>query len=389
MLNMPATALGLASLYHFRCWLETARTKPLVLTALFVIIALLTYYPSASVLCILAAWGFLRVRDLRFDRRFLWITAGALFALVPLLAALLFAPVHTARHLPTIAFLIKLTTWTYYWRMLPGVIGWPALALGLVGSAAGLASARWRSEAVFVVIWVIALIAGLSMLPARDPRYILLVAPAFVVAVAIGIAAVARYLPPLHPAWQAAVLAAGLAAAAWSAARIRVPQVSGFREIATYLQDQAPTDAVLYDGPYDGLFGFHVRALDPNFERRLVLADKLLYASGPTKTFTWVQTSNVTSTDDVVNLLRTRSGCQWLAIEVSRNPSLGSGQRLLREAVERSEFELVRSFLITGAGERRVDLYRMLMRVEPVAAVDLRFPSLSYREFLQIVPIAR
>jgi hypothetical protein len=273
--------------------------------------------------------------------------------------------------------------------MLPGVVGWPALALGLLGCAAGLASARWRPEALFLVIWIAVLIAGLSLLPARDPRYILLLAPAFVVAAAIGVACAVLYLLPLDPAWQLGILAAGLAVGVWLAARIHVPQVSGFREIATYLQEQAPTDAVLYDGPYDGLFGFHVRALDSNFERRLALANKLLYESGPTNTFTWVQTSNVTSTDDVVNLLRTRSGCRWLAIEINRNRSLAPGQRLLRQAVERPEFEMVRSFAIAGAGERRVNLYRVVMRVEPVAGVDLRFPSLSYREFRLIVPIAR
>jgi Dolichyl-phosphate-mannose-protein mannosyltransferase len=389
MLNVPATALGLASLYHFRRWLETARMKPLVLTALFVTAVLLTYYPGAVVLSILAAWLLLRVRDLRFDRRFLWVAAVALLALVPLLAVLRLAPVHTSRQLPTIAELTRLTTWTYYWSMLPSVIGWPALALGLSGCAAGLASARWRSEALFVVIWITVLIACLSLLPAREPRYILLVAPAFVVAAAIGIACAALYLPPLASSWQLAVLATGLTVGVGLAARIHVPQVSGFREIATYLRERAPTDAVLYDGPYDGLFGFHVRALDPDFERRLVLANKLLYEAGPTNTFTWVQTSNVTSTDDVVNVLRTRSGCQWLAIEMSRSASLGSGQRLLRQAVERPEFEMVRSFPIAGAGERRVNLYRMVTSVEPLATVDLRFPSLSHREFRQIVPIAR
>ena len=80
----------------------------------------------------------------------------------------------------------------------------------------------------------------------------------------------------------------------------------------------------------------------------------LLYQYGPTTTFEWRQQSNVTSSDDVVNLLRSQSGCRWVAIEISRNEGLALGQRLLREAVKRSEFEWVRSFPITGAGDRRV-----------------------------------
>jgi len=390
MLNVPATALGLALLYHFRRWSETARARQLVPAAFFLMAVPLTYYPGIIVFCILAAWApLLRARDLRFDRRLLWIAGGGLMALVPLLAALWLAPVHTSRHLPTIAFLTRPTTWTFYWRVLPDVVGGPALVLGLAGCAAGVMIARWRTDIAYIAVWITVLVASLSVLPARDPRYLLLAAPAFVIAASIGIAAAVRYLPPLHPAWQVAVLTAGLVWGLSSAARIHVPQVSGFREIAVYLQQRAPTDAVLYDGEYDGLFGFYVRTLDPGFERRVALADNLLYHYGPATTFEWTQQSSVASTDDVVSLLRTRSGCRWVAIEVTHTPGSALGRRLLQQAVKRPEFELVRSFPIAGAGERRVDLYRIVTRVEPLTDVDLSFPTLSNGEFLHIVPIAR
>ena len=371
MLNVPATALGLALLYHFRRWLETARTKPLVLAALFATAVLLTYYPGASALAVVAAWAVPGGRDLRVDRRFLWVGAAALVVLAPLAAALLLAPVQTSRHLPTLAFLGRPTTWTYYWHVLPGIAGRPALALGLAGCAAGLASARWRVEALFLVTWIAGLITVLSLLPARDPRYILLVLPAFGIAATIGLACTARYLPPLDPRWQGALLAAGLAAGVWSAGRVAVPRVSGFRQIAAYLRERAPNDAVLYDGDYDGLFGFYVRALDPTFRRRVVLADRLLYYYGPGPTFAWIQTSNVATTDDVVTLIRGRSGCRWVAIELAGGTAWALGRRLLRQAVKRPAFELVGSFPIAGAGQRRVDLYRVAGSVEPVHDVDL------------------
>ena len=388
MLNVPATALGLASLYHFRRWLETAQTKPLLLTAACVTAVLLTYYPGASVLFVLAAWYCIRSGDRHLERRWLWIAAAVLVALIPLAAALLLAPVHTSRQLPTLAFLMTGPTWTYYWTKLPSIVGMPVFALGLAGCVVGVASSRWRAEAVFVVSWIVMLIAVLSLLPARDPRYILLAAPAFVVAAAIAIACALPYLPAFSSAWQCVVLAAGLAASAWLG-RVDVPHVSGFRELAMFLREQAPTDAVLYDGDYDGLFGFYVRALDPSFQRRLALADKVLYHYGPTTTFRWVQQSNVASTDEIVQFLRTRAGCRWVAIETGPRERFALGSRLLRQAVARREFELVKSFPIIGAGRRRVDLYRMLGAVEPVAAVDLTFPSLTNRAFPHVVPIAR
>ena len=389
MLNIPATAAGLASLYHFRRWLETAQRSQLALTVLVVTAALLTYYPSASVLPVLAAWALLHVRSLRLDRNFLWVAAAGLIAMVPLLVALRLAPVHTSRHLPTLAFLSTPGTLTYYWLVLPNVIGGAALALGLVGGVTGLVSRRWRANATYLVIWIAVLIAGLSLLPARDPRYVLLAAPAFVLAGAIGAIAIVQSPALRHPAWHAAMLTAGLGAGLWSAAGIRVPQVSGFRELAAYLRDTAPADAVLYDGDYDGAFGFYVRALDPMYERRIVLADKSLYQYGPSTTFGPAQTSTVTTPEDVVRLLHLRCGCRWVAIEVSRRSNLPFRQRLLRQAVKGSDFELVRSFPIGGAGERRVDLYRVVGAVATVDTMDLTFPSYSERAFLHVAPIAR
>jgi hypothetical protein len=273
--------------------------------------------------------------------------------------------------------------------MLPALVGTPVFVLGLAGCVAGLTSSRWRAETLFVASWIVMVVGVLSLLPARDPRYILLAAPAFVVAAAIGIACALRYLPALGSVWQGVALAVGLAASAWLVDSVKVPQVSGVRELATFLRERAPTDAVLYDGDYDGLFGFYLRALDPDFQRRLALADKVLYHYGPTTTFRWVQQSNVASTDDVVEFLRTRAGCRWVAIEIGPQPRSALGSRLLRQAVARAEFELIRSFPIAGAGDRRVDLYRMSGTVDPVAAMDLTFPSLTNRAFLQVVPVAR
>ncbi len=288
MLNIPAVALGLAALYHFRRWSETARTTQLVLMLFFAAAVVLTYYQGGSIFLICTGWAIFRWRDFRFDRRARWIAAAALCAIVPVAVSLALAPVQASRHLPTLALLTGASTWTFYWTRLPAVAGWPGLVVGLAGLGAGVLTARWRTEAAYVAIWIIALLAGLSLLPAKDPRYILLAAPAFAIAATIGVAAAVPYLRSPHPAWQVVALAVGLAAGFWSAARVQVPHVSGFLEIATYLQQRAPTEAVLYDGDYDGVFGFYVRALDPNFERRVAMADKLLFRYGPSATFKWV-----------------------------------------------------------------------------------------------------
>jgi hypothetical protein len=50
---------------------------------------------------------------------------------------------------------------------------------------------------------------------------------------------------------------------------------------------------------------------------------------------------------------------------------------------------LVRSFPITGARVRRVDLYRISSGVDPVGTVDLSFPSFTNRPFHDVIPITR
>jgi len=389
MLNIPAVALGIASMFHFRRWLEASHSKQLVLAASFLIAALLTYYPGSIIMCVLAAWAILWIRDLRLLRAMLWIGGAGLLASVPLLIALSIVPVHTSRQLPTMTLLSNPITWTFYWKAIPNLIGRPTLILGIVGSALGLATSRLRTEIAFLATWIVVLTLCLSVLPARDPRYILQAAPAFLLAAAVGIASGVRLLPTLPVTPQLAMLMAGLVGGVWSTTGTPVPQVSGFREVARYLRDQAPFDAILYDGAYDGLFGFHVRALDPNFERRIVLANQLIYSFGPTTTFALSEIANVASTNDVMNVLRARCGCHWVAVEVGPGNGGALGQRLLRETTKRPEFVLVRSFAISGSGIRRVDLYRLVTAVDPVITVDLRFPSLTNRAFPHIVPITR
>jgi 4-amino-4-deoxy-L-arabinose transferase-like glycosyltransferase len=389
MLNVPAAALGLASLYHFRCWLESARVKQLLLAGVFFAAVVLTYFPGGCVIGIYAGWTLLRRPELRFDRRVLWIAAGALLALVPLGVVLLLGPVQAARNLPSASFLTAVPTWTFYWKALPDIIGGPAFALGLVGLAAGSWSPRWRIEAACLAIWIAFVVLTVSPLPARDARYLLPVAPAFILAGAVGLASASAYVQRLHRAWAVTALAAGLAAGFWSAARVQVPRVSGFREVAAYLRQHAPRDAVLFDGTYGAVFAFYVRAFDPQFERRVMAGNKLLYEFGPTDTFAWKQTSKVASTDDVVNILRTKSGCRWIALAVEPRPTWLVGRRLLQTAVARPEFELVQSFPTSGAGGRRIDLYRIVEPVDPVDTVDLQFPSFNNREFRHIVPITR
>lgn len=390
MLNLPATALGIACLYHFRRWFEAPGKKHLAATIVSFIALLLTYYHGASVVCVVLAWVvFLRRHSQFGPPRLPYVAIAGAIAIIPLALAVYFAPVQMARHLPGIAFWGGTRPWTYYGKVLPDLVGPFTLALGVISVFYGLLMARWRTEVAYLIIWIGALLAGFTLLPAKNPRYILLVVPPFVLAVAIALAAVLRHLPRIQPQWRAVMLAISLALGFWSAMRVPIPRVSGFREVAEYLRQHAPTDVVLYDGAYDGLFGFFVRALDPEFSRRIVRADKLLYQYGPTTTFQPIETPRVSSGDEVVKAVRSQCGCRWIVVEMGPVSARRVPQRVLREALSRREFELAGSFPITGASVERVDVYRVLGPITPATTVDLTFPAFSSRTFAGVVPITR
>ncbi len=386
MLNVPAMALGLASLYHFRRWIESASRRQALLTAGFLAASLLTYYTEGSVICVCFGWALLTKNGRTFRRSLLWVAGVGLLAAIPLGLAMHTSPVQLARHLPGLSRLANWQSWTFYFRALPDLLGVLFLAAGCAGIGAALINARWRTEARYVLVWIATLILVFSLLPAKSPRYILLIAPAFLIGAVLGLASIAL---PRRPKWRAAMLIAGIAGGAWMAAFVHVPRVSGFQEVAVYLRQNAPADAVLYDGYDDGLFGFYTRAMDPRFERRIVLADQLLYHYGPTNTYAWTETAQVTSTEEVLKVLREKSGCRLIAVEIGVNSQWAKVQRLLRETVLRPEFELVRSFPVQASGADRVDLYRLKGRIEPVTTVDLSFPSYSDRVFPGVLPITR
>lgn len=389
MLNLPATALSLGALYHFRRWIERDGTRQLVLSSAFVAGVLMTYFPSGTILLICGAWALWQRRGPDIRRRGLWAVGAAIAAAIPLGIVLLLGPVQAMRNLPSPVVALNPKVWLFYAVATLQVTGKAVLALGSLGLVLGLSAPRWRREATYIAILIAVQVITLTTVPARDARYVIPLIPAFLLAACIGVAIVSARVRNAGPAAQAVAIAATMAAAAFSATRVHVPEITGVRELAAYLRDTAPREAVMWDGDYGAVFAFYVRALDPSFERRVVAGNKLLYEYGPGATFAWTQTSHVKTQRDVVEMLQRRSGCRWIVISEEPHVSWLEGRNLLRAALAGPDFELVRIVPTTGLGWRQVRLYRSVHPVDPVETQDLRFPSFGNREFRQVRPITR
>jgi hypothetical protein len=384
LLNVPSTALMLAALYHFHAWLDTARPRDRALFVWLTAGAILTYYPGGLVLPIAVAWTL--CFGGRASARFLWVV-GALLVFIVLVTAIVF-PSHLARQAPSLTRLLSPINWTFYTHGLITLFGSAWCVLAICGLA-GLATDARRKESALLALALLSAVVGLALLPARDERYALLLGPLVVLMAFVAIATAADAAGRWRTALTTGALAAVLTLAGWSAVSKSVPVASGFDEVARYLSTQGVGDAVLYSGVYDGVFGFYVRALDPRFERRLVLSNKLLYRYEQRLDFIWVETPYVASASDVVSLIQSQCGCRWVAVEVGQESTLAASDRHLRRALEGPEFERVRSFPVRAGRITRVDLYRFTQPLAPERPIDLTFPSFSARVFRAIEPIAR
>ena len=390
LLNVPAMALSLAALYHARRWIEQQQPQQFRLMLLFAALSCLTYYLAAVVIFVILGW---LVANGTFSRlstgKALPITLSLLLAAsLCVLVASRWVPTQLAWILPDLKALLSSTPWTHYLPVMSQQFGMTILIAALIGILGGTILIRWRREIRFLFLWVILTYAFFSCLPAKDARYIMLLAPALVILVAIAATHLADWCAAKGAWLKVTLWAVGLLVSVLfygsPAVRQQIPKVDGFREVAEFLKERAPDEPILYDGHFSGVLGFFICAGDRDYRQRLVLADKVLY----TGTW-WRLDSFVKSPGEALAVLKEQAGCRWIAIERGPQSDRLPPQIYLRRAVAGPEFQLVHSFPINGPKDTRVDIYKFLVPVHTGANLDLTFPLLGGITFRDVRPISR
>ncbi len=302
------------------------------------------------------------------------------------------APTPLGWIIPQAVNLGTLSNWTFYFAELKYICDPHLLALAALGAVTGVWSARRRRETLMLISWIVVMYVVLSLLHAKDLRYALLVSVPFVGLAAIAILCLCEWLYNRTPRLRTAgsgmtvgVFVALLAVQVYLAANYRVLSVRGYREVTSFLAGVAPEEPVFYDGFYDGIFTFYVRAGDPQFRRRVVLGHKLLYTYAMFPG--WRQQDFAKSPEEVIDILRRRGGARWLVIEIGKETDALGPMRDLRQAVKTPAFELVRSFPIAAYQTERVDVYRLKLPVAEVDEVELPFPVLGQDVKYRVRPI--
>jgi hypothetical protein len=390
MLNLPSAALSFASLYHWRRWLEHRSGWHLYSAAAFALAATLTYTPAVGVVFVMIFWAVLAFQiQALLDRRVL-TTAGicAVLLLPWAVVTMKWDQAHQRLGLFHGDYPFwKFASWLYYGKLIPHLATWPILVASLISIAVACFSKRWRKEILLGTSWFVLTYIWFSLFAYREDRYVLLLAPSLVLLATVTIAAISSWVVRTSPK-AASPLTVGVLALVMvfhlaAARRVHVPRVSGFKEIVSYIQHLAPNQFVFYDGYYDHVFTFYMRASDPGFQRGVVRSSKLLYAVYVDPRHGLVE--RVASSSDVVSRLSRECGCRFLVVE--RDSRLESQAMVyLREALKGTEFRLVRTFPVETPDITQVDVFEFIGPVTTPEYFEIPFPVLGPNEIRRVKP---
>lgn len=396
LLGVPALALCLGAAYFWIRCLQTEDRSLLYRVAVLSSLALLTA-PQAIPLLPLFILTLLVERKWSLVLNWTWVRAFALSAvlLVPYYA--LAARVHgrtlAAHVVERRAY--RLADFTYYWRVLPGELGWPLLLLAASGVIM-LFFQRSRRGAVWMLLWIVACYLSLSLLAARDPRYAFTMLPPLIYFASWPLAIAVR----TRRTGALGLVACGLLLVVYGFAGVTgrfrqltgaiygsYAHLSGYSALARRLT-QAPGsgEVVLVDdlNAFSGNLIFYMRAYDS--QRRFVILTKALYV---TNIIRFYGSRELLHTPEDLRELMAAYGIKHIVVSDHKNYGFPI-QGVLRELLQGPQFKLVGRFPMvtdqTSSAQQDLLLYENVQAAAPTAKyLDLKMLTLG-RDI--VVPLA-
>lgn len=366
MLDVPSFAALAACTFLFMRHMRGGRAADLFGAVLCLLAAIYIKLNAVFLAPVLAAalltgrgWAALR------DRRVLAAAALGVIGLVP---AVLLTLKFGMANLQSVAGRegdlshFSLASWLFYPRLVPEMMGWPALLLGVAGLglwAAGRLRLRERWLGVLLLGWLGFGYAFVSYIGVKEPRHGMMVLLPLVLLAPLALHAAL----PGRVAQAASLL---LGAGTLAASLLRpVPVVAGYGAVADYVAAHAPRDAlVLYSGYRDGNFIFALRSHAERDDIATLRTDKR-YLSVAVERSRGVGQSGAREADIARDLREL--GVDLVVYQPGFWEDLEQMQRIAR-VIHSPDFERVASFPITGELSRwdadRVEIYRPTYTVE-------------------------
>ncbi len=406
MTNIPAMMFGIGGLYHVLCAFEstneTSERHHLWYGCLLATLGILTHPLVGVVVLVGASWMLVRRRWQILLRWYTWLAAlGALVILLPIAAMLYrWGPSQFTQLTRDPSEVLNGTTFNYLRNLnyyarnfVVPLAGIPALAGAAVGLLIGLMRPRFRKATILLMTWVIIPYFFLSLLWAKDPRYLLICCPPLIGLIAIALIGITDCvssiliccqrdqpqrnlmqftrspLPSSNPGyatipdatsinrirlWAAIfhmLVAIFAVTTVISAPFDPIPSVRSLRDCTAFLEQIAPCEPVLYHGRMQGVYTFHLCTRDPEYKRQMVSL-RNLFGVGKQPTLDL----------KTMRQIILSAGPRWLVVETPLDKLSFTLPDNLREFLKSDEVNLVRSFPHPADQLQRLDVYRIVSR---------------------------
>jgi hypothetical protein len=376
MLDIPAYALGLIGIVFVCSYLRHNAPASIYLATAFFLAAVYTKYnfaflvlPAVAAVLVARGWRVL------LDRHVVIAMAVGFIALLPAaymfyrfgavnVAAVVDQPGGMARH--------SFGAWTYYAAQLPHQLGFATVGLAVAGLVLSLSGRLKIGLEPWAWALLVAWFAGgylfFSLISHKEPRHDLMIVFPVIVFAALAV----DRLGGRRLIAQVAILLVGAGTYFYSLFWYPPPLVSGYRDVARYVIDHAPSPGVVvFSGYRDGNFVFAMRELAERRDLTVLRAAKLLMKIAVTRSFGVVQSD--LDEADIRQMLKDH-GVAMVVVQRNFWQDLQAMARF-DSVVHGTDFRRVTSFPITGqlvsddgpdaSGTGMVDIYVPNYKVEP------------------------
>ena len=261
---------------------------------------------------------------------------------------------------------------SFYFRALPGLMGWPLLVMALIGMGTCLWWNGRETNRIFLS-WAVAVYLAMTAIGHKEPRYVFYLVPAMVSFAVWPMFVPRRVSRWVGPVGMAALLLllAGSVVSAWRSQR---PYVTGYAAAARGLREATVGGVVLVDTKIPANLIFFVRNADP--ARRFVLLRKALYS---VRIKEELGGEEYVHTPAELEQLVQADGIRYLVVS-NRPPEAFPVEGILRQMLQTPQFRLVKTFPVEGNSPEwsnySLGLYENL-RAGPPTAHSLRTPMMT------------
>jgi hypothetical protein len=275
--------------------------------------------------------------------------------------------------------MFSLNRWVIFWTALWEVCKFPLTVAILVGIVLRLRG-RGQPQDVLIFFWVAASYLFTTIVIASGegnvPRYTMYILPPLALLAAMSVSpAVVGNANVRQVAF--ALLAMLIGWNIYSGWAKPHPYTAGYQQAAEFVAGEKDTGLILFAGKHDGNFIFHLRALDPERNKAVLRADKILVSMAVHKAFGTV--SHVQSIEDVIRLID-RFGVGIVVIE-SRDVVELPEFKLLAKAVEDHRFQMLKEIPVqTNVPEfsnLSIRIYRYLDKKEQAGDLVIPLPHMG------------